>query len=294
MTAPRDPDVLIQEFLGEGQAELPDRAFETVRHEIHRTRQRAVIGPWRTPSMNNQVKMAMAAAAIVVVAVAGINLMPRDGAAIGGPDAVSPSPVVSASPEPSPSQRAARLSVAGTGLNGLQLTVTLPEEWTTGTWFAQRGTVPGSGIAFFVSVVDNTFADQCTQIERSAKVGPTVEDLATALGEIPDTTATDPIQTTIAGLEATYLEVQLPASLPCTTPSQFVLWQDSPGNYWYALRSEELFRIWIINVGDQRVVVAGRSYPDTSEELKAEMQGILDSIVFDVGSTSPSGSPPAS
>ena len=35
MTAPRTPDDMIQAFLGEGQTELPDRAFDAVRRDIH-------------------------------------------------------------------------------------------------------------------------------------------------------------------------------------------------------------------------------------------------------------------
>jgi len=62
-------------------------------------------------------------------------------------------------------------------------------------------------------------------------VGPTVNDLVTALGEIPSTTATEPVETTLAGYAATYMELQIPASLPCGR-FRFVLWQDSPGNDW--------------------------------------------------------------
>ena len=47
MTAPRDADRLIQTFLSEGETDLPDRAFEAVRRDIHRTHQRVVLGPWR-------------------------------------------------------------------------------------------------------------------------------------------------------------------------------------------------------------------------------------------------------
>ena len=48
MTA-RRPDELIDAFLEEGRDDLPDRVFDAVRGEIHRTRQRVVIGPWTGP-----------------------------------------------------------------------------------------------------------------------------------------------------------------------------------------------------------------------------------------------------
>ncbi len=293
MTAPRDPDVLIREFLGEGQTELPDRAFETVRHEIHRTRQRAVIGPWRTPSMNTLLKMALAAAAVVVIVVAGINLTPRDEGRIGRPNPASPTPLASASPVPGRALQDSPMRVSGTEADGtpLNLTVDLPPGWLNGGIYAEHELAPPSGIAFFLSVVDNTMSDPCASVGQSPKVGSTAGDLATALGEIAGTSATQPVKTTVAGYEATYVEVRLPATLPCP-PSKFVLWQDGPGGGdWYALAPNELFRVWIIDVAGERVVLTGRSYPETSEAAKAELPGIFDSIVFDDTPTEPSASP---
>jgi hypothetical protein len=84
MNTSRDPDRLISTFLAEGQTELPDRVFDAVRSEIDRTRQRVVIGPWRSPDMNSLAKVAIAAAAVVVVAVVGINLLPASTGVGGG------------------------------------------------------------------------------------------------------------------------------------------------------------------------------------------------------------------
>src|SRR5205823_5609082 len=70
MTAPRDPDRLISAFLSEGETDLPDWAFEAVRRDIHRTRQRVVLGPWREPNMTTLARVAIAAAAVVAIGVA--------------------------------------------------------------------------------------------------------------------------------------------------------------------------------------------------------------------------------
>ena len=51
MTTPRDPDALLAAYLAEGMEVLPDRVVDAVLDEAHRTRQRAVFGPWRTLPM---------------------------------------------------------------------------------------------------------------------------------------------------------------------------------------------------------------------------------------------------
>jgi hypothetical protein len=242
--------------------------------------------------VKSTLKMAFAAAVVVVVAGASIACGPAavapssSAVAPSSPAAVAPSSAISPSPEPSSSQQAVRLTVAGTEVNGpaLQLTVELPSDWQSFTWGAARGTSsPPAGMAFVVSTVDNTFADPCSHRQRSPKLGPTVEALATALGEVPNTTATKPVQTTIAGHKATYIELAIPASLPCE-PSQFYLWQDSPDGDWWVQGLNETARVWILEVGGRRVTFLAHSYPGSGAGAKVEFQRILDSVVFDGGS----------
>jgi Tol biopolymer transport system component len=105
MTTPRDPDRLVRAFLDEGPTVLPDRAVESLLGEIHRTRQRAVLGPWRTQPM---FRTSLAAAAVIaVVAIGGLAFWATrpNGPVIGQPSS-APSAVASASANsgtPSPS-----------------------------------------------------------------------------------------------------------------------------------------------------------------------------------------------
>ncbi|MGH2406727.1 MAG: hypothetical protein ACRDF7_01445 [Candidatus Limnocylindrales bacterium] len=177
-------------------------------------------------------------------------------------------------------------AVAGSAEAGSPLTFTaqLPTGWEWFGFGANRGTDgPPSGIAFIVSLVDNTFQDPCAHVERNPKIGPTVADLATALAQIPHTTATAPTPATIAGYTATSIDVTLPASLPCA-PDAFWMWQDSPGGDWWAQGPNEDFTFSILEVGVQRVVITAKSHPGTSAAAKAELAQILDSIVFTRGS----------
>jgi hypothetical protein len=94
MTAPRS-DHLLTAFLEEGLNELPDRAYDAVRFDIHRTRQRVVIGPWRTPSIFTVNRFAVAAALVAAVGLAWANLGPPLGG-FGRP----PTPAPTALPAP--------------------------------------------------------------------------------------------------------------------------------------------------------------------------------------------------
>jgi transglutaminase-like putative cysteine protease len=78
MTATHDLDRLIRAFLDEGLTELPTHAYDAVRSDIERTRQRVVIGPWSEPHMPRLASVAIAAAAVLIVGAVGLT-------AIGGP-----------------------------------------------------------------------------------------------------------------------------------------------------------------------------------------------------------------
>ncbi len=279
MTTPRDPDSLLSAYLTDGIDVLPDRVVDAVLGEAHRTRQRVVFGPRRTPVMNSTFKVILAAAAVIAVVVAGITFLPRNDAAVGGPSSSPPT----ASPVPSPSQQAERMALGGTNQH---FSVDLPEGWENNEWVANNHPL-GGDTSFIVGLVDNTFEDPCLHIQRNPKVGPTAEDLATALGEIPGTTASEPVQTTIAGYDATYVEVTHPGPPPC---DEFVWYQESPGEYWWVLEADERFSVWIFEVDGQRVAIGARSYPGTSQQAKDELRDILDTIVFD-SPTQPTSSP---
>jgi hypothetical protein len=165
----------------------------------------------------------------------------------------------------------------------LLLTVTLPSGWEPIQFGfgADNGTSsPPAGMAFIVSLVDDTFKDPCAHVQRSPKIGSTVAALATALGEVPNTTATKPVQTTIGGHEATYIELAIPATLPCD-PSEFYLFQESPGNDWWAQGLNETARVWILEVGGRRVAFLAHSYPGSGADPKAVFQSILDTVAFE-------------
>jgi hypothetical protein len=72
MSAHRDPDRLIAAYFAQPAPDLPDRAFDAVRSDIHRTRQRLVLGPWQEPDTRVLARALPVAATILLVVSLGI------------------------------------------------------------------------------------------------------------------------------------------------------------------------------------------------------------------------------
>lgn len=115
MTEPRHLDARIAEFFRTTQPDLPDRAFDAVRRDLHRTRQLVVVGPFREPSSLPRARYGVAA--VVVLALGIVTLSLRS---VGGPGGL---------PSPSPSA-AATLSTPTVFTSPIYgYTVTAPAGW---------------------------------------------------------------------------------------------------------------------------------------------------------------------
>jgi hypothetical protein len=91
MTASRDPERLIRTFLQEGDEQLHDQVYDAVRASIEHKRQRALIGPWRTPTMNRFLAIGAAAVAVLVVVVIGSQIL-RSPSNTGSDGTATPTP----------------------------------------------------------------------------------------------------------------------------------------------------------------------------------------------------------
>ena len=126
MNPRRDPDRLIHAFLSEGATELADEVYDTVRDRIEVTRQRAVFGPWREPDVNRTLKIALSAAAVLVIAVVGYRQFGSVNE-VGPAASVSPAPTVAAS---SPSAAASGQFLTETfSSDRYGLTMSYPSGW---------------------------------------------------------------------------------------------------------------------------------------------------------------------
>jgi len=286
MTA-RDPDVLIRAFLDEGQTDLPDRAFDAVRDEIHRTRQRVVIGPWRQPNMNMFARVAIAAAAVVAIGFAWVNFGPsQTGQGVGA----QPTPTPTPSPQPLPGG----VGALGPGRYWLnagggapfetphpRIAVTLPAGWTAdgdlllknyGTSDAEAG---ASLVAWQMS---GTFVDPCTDHTLVKPTpGPGIDALIDALAHQPGTMAGPPTAVTVDGYSGKFVELTVTADITKCTDN-FWIWASADGNSRYVQGTNEMNRIYVLDVNGRRFTFSARIPARTTAADRAELEAIIASI----------------
>jgi hypothetical protein len=294
MTASRDTEHLIRAFLDEGVTELPERVYHAVRSDIDRTHQRVVIGPWRTPVMNSFAKFAMAAAAVLVVAVVGYNLLPGDTGSGGTPSispSTSPGPSAAATPSPSPSPSQLAFFPSGPVapgrhsivLSGKRFSVDIPGSgWFSNGSFRIYG---GSGQVAFIFWTDaptNVYGDPCAKEPLDPPAGKTPAELAEAISSIPGTDLVDgPADVTIGGHPATFVSIRIRDDIGCA-PEEFMLWYDTdPANGRWPDALGDTISTWIIDVDGTNVWIDASYGRRAVTPLHGEQRQIIESIQFE-------------
>jgi hypothetical protein len=121
------------------------------------------------------------------------------------------------------------------------------------------------------------FSDPCLTDEDAGAdvpVGPTVDDLVTALVDHPLLDVTDPVDVTLAGYSGTYLDLTIPDDISACVrykPMGPHIYAQGPGQRWH---------MWILDVDGVRVLVETNDYAGTSAERLAEEQAIIESLVI--------------
>jgi hypothetical protein len=283
MSAESDVNRIVRAWLEDGVMVLPERVLDQVLDQVPSTRQeRRGLVAWRNPSVTNALKLALAAAAVVAVVVAGLNLVPRSESAVGPP--ISPS--VSSTPSEPPAATPpapVRTEVFPAGDEETTFSLLRPLDWymccgsTSGRGFSmiRNTTAAPTGMSVYFYAPTTTYSDPCAEVPVDPAIGPTVDDLVQALREIPNITTTEPVNTTFGGLPATYLEMTSDDTLPCSE-EEFWIWD---GNNTQGLG--QIVRTWVLEVDGSRIVASALRYPGATEEMLAEQQSILDSIQFE-------------
>jgi len=118
------------------------------------------------------------------------------------------------------------------------------------------------------------------------EIGPSVDDLATALLEQPGAEASRPVETTLGGYPATRIDLAVPDGLDLTACSigeiGLQIWYSGAADKYFVLLPDNPTSVYIVDVDGQRqVFIAGPVGPTTKNRDARELQAVLDSIRFD-------------
>ncbi len=256
--------------------------------------------------MNSTLKLALGAAAVVVVVVAGIAFLPRSTPSVGGSGDVqtaSPAPTPAVTPTPTAAASAAVPEFPGVsddvapgtylwaagGATPADITFTIPAGWMSrfGIPHKDRGG-PGE-IAVGNWIISNVYADPCQWLGSLLEpaVGPTVDDLAIALVAQVGRNATAPTDVTLGGYPAKQVELSIPADLDrasCdggvirtwVTPGEDTALVNDTENL--GMHPGQLNVVYIVDVDGERLVIDTWHMPGTSAADLAELDAILASM----------------
>jgi hypothetical protein len=312
MSTDRDTTRIVRSWLEVGATALPDRVLDAVLDQLPSTPQRRSWWPARRfRDMNAYAKLAIAAAALVVVAIIGYNLLPR-GAEVSGP---GPSPTPTSTPTPSLLPSSGSLDAGSYyhdewGPASPRIAFAVPAGWATteGFVYKDRGAVapayaPGSGpgdVVFFWWVVSHVYADACQWQGSLVDAGTTVDQLADVLVAQKGRMASAATDVTLGGVPAKRIELTNPADLDPATCNGGILrfWPD-PGpdesGGVCCTRAGSTDVAYVLAVNGNRAVVVVRHQADSSAADVAELEAIVATIRFDTSaaSSAPASSSPA-
>jgi hypothetical protein len=292
MSTDRDVTRIVRSWLEEGRTALPDRVLDTVLDQLPATPQRRASWPARRLlPMNMSLRIATAAAAVAVIAVIGAIAFPKGGG-VAAPPTPSPSPSPTATPTPIAfpvDPQELTVTVPGTYLAGnpfqIPTTFNVPAGWVIkvgGPYAAylDRAPVETGGASISLTLSQKIYADPCQPRGfLSPQPGPTVDDLAAALARLPGFEATAPTAVSVDGYSGKQLTLTAPASFSaCTLSSDgYALWQLPLGGI-QTFNPGQSTTLRIVDVNGKRLIVSSDTYPSSSAQGLAELQGIVDSI----------------
>lgn len=288
----RSFDQLLDAWMDLGPNAAPARVVEAVRLEAHSTRQTAGLRGWpprRFPEMNKALVYGVAAAAVVIVAILGVSLLAPAGLSVGRP-AETPTPTPAPSPMALPAPRTAL--EAGTyaidEVFPFRVTFEVPDGWSScrpgddefgACAFASD---PDATMAIAFMTVDNVVADPCDRqdAQLDPPVGPSVDDLVTAISNLQGFDATDATDVTVDGFSGKQFELTAPdgnGGCAAVGDDGFGTWTTPSRTNGVGPGEVNLLRV--LDVDGVRLVVTAGYHPATvSADEVAEIRRVFESV----------------
>ena len=292
MSTDRDTTRIVRSWLEEGATALPDRVLDAVLDQVPATPQRRAWWPARRlPRMNTPIRVAMAVAAVVVVALVAVDLIPKTNGIVGGP---APTPAVP-TPSPTPAPTLPAGSVPTGRYRSGNISYTLPAGWNNNTSESGSSTMlkpdadPPNGMAVdyqWAGGIPYVYGDPCHSQTTGRYVGSTVDSLVAAFVAQKRSTSVTPVDVTIDGFSGKEIDLMVPLDIKFDAPSsasqcdgsQYLAWGDGSGGGRWNQGPGQHDVLDILDVRGTTTVIQRSFYPANSAADLAELQAIVDSI----------------
>ena len=292
MTTNKEMERIVRSWLEPGLTTLTDDVLDPVLDQLPATPQRR---PWwparRIADMSAFAKFAMAAAAVVVVAVVGYNLLGAAGSGQVGSRRIA---VGRAVEQPATARAVRRGKAIDAGRYRwtspvADVSFTLPDGYTgradglmqknegTPTAVGFRGNLPGTAYE-----VNSVYSDACSG--EPEPIGDSVDDLVAALESqgSSDVVVGDVAAGSVAGKRVEISETPGLDRSQCTYgidgPRQ--IWVEVSGNGYLAFGGDSRAVVYIFDVDGNRLVFWGAFAPETTEADVEEIDAIVQSFEF--------------
>jgi hypothetical protein len=296
---------------------MPGHLLDAIVQNTESTNQRRSAWLPRRETMNRFALAAGGLAAIVLIAVIGIGL--ASGGRPFGPAAQpspTPSPEPTAAPTTEPPQTPASTATPQVAVDGdleagtyslqplratdpngnpLSVTFTVPEGWAMVAGNAIYRDVPPNNMVIQFEDISSLNGNACEWSGTTDDVdaGTTVEDLSGALVELDAENAYEvsvSFINALGGYTGERVDIDFPAAIfegdtstaPGCDEDAYRLWSSAMHGEGplYAQGPNNRWQTYILDVRGTRLVVVAMDFPETSEEDRAELEAILDSIVI--------------
>jgi len=294
-----DFDRALREWFADGPTTMPDRAIDAVADRIDRQPQRR---SWRLPGrplMNIHAKVGFAAAALIVVAIAGYSLLPRTAPGPGGIPSPSPTSVPTGSPATAPGASTAPSEAVscedGTACSGrLQagahaaqlfepvVTFTTPPGWVNLIDLDNLYKLDSETTDDYLLVIaDVAISDHATTCEpvKLPGVGNTVADWIGFVTTHPALVAGAPVAVDLGDAHGQVLNLSIRTGWTKTCDGfpgaslQFIMQTADAHIGTYGAASWNWLRLYVLDVGGETVLI-------TQYGLGPEITEIVESMDF--------------
>jgi len=266
----------VRDWLEDGSDRTPPPAIDAVLLALRTTRQeRDLRIPRRFTQMPTYMRLA---AGIAIVAIIGVGVLANasGGPTTGGPQ--TPAPTTQATPAPTLSAgplAPGRYLYEG---EGVRVLLTVPAGWEGGEFNIAKAPArelpDGTNVLFRQPT--SVFADPCAPELSADPIGPTVDDFAAALADLPNVTDATQADVTISGFSGTYVSFVVD-----TTGIDCVMGIYGQDAFVRAADNGQRQDLWILDVDGTRLVIDAATYPETSAGDRAEMQAIVDTLLVE-------------